>query len=150
VSAAKARRRIKLAMWQGCDYCLLPAMPVRRALNWVLALVLCLQSGLALAHCLRMGAPAGHPPFQVEICTAEGLVKMNLGDAQDGEGDRDDPPAGFCLACHGLPHVALPAPAEVTAPVVVLTARLSLPEAGPAPLGARAPPYRPTGPPRFS
>ncbi|MBS7792323.1 hypothetical protein KTR66_20190 [Roseococcus sp. SDR] len=125
-------------------------MPVRRLLSWVLALVLCLQSGLALAHCLRMGNPAGHQPFPVEICTAEGLVKIDLGDAQDGEGERQGAPAAFCLACHGLPQITLPAPTDVAAPLVAFTARPPSAAADAAPLGARAPPYRPTGPPRFS
>ena len=125
-------------------------MSFRRALSLVLALVLCLQSGLAMAHGLRLVAPPAHQPFQVEICTAEGLVKLDLGGAEDGEGHREDGHAGFCLACLGVAVGALPAPGEVAAPLVAFTALAPWPAQASLPPGARAPPYRPTGPPSLS
>ena len=123
---------------------------IKRSVRLILALVLCLQSGLAMAHCLRMAAPAGHQPFQVEICTADGIVLLDLADPEDGPGTHDSQHAGFCLVCHALPDVALPAPAELPAPRVTLMAMPPLPIHASAPLGARAPPYRPTGPPTHS
>lgn len=125
-------------------------MSVLRQLRLLLALVLCLQSGLAMAHCLRMAAPAGHQPFHVEICTAEGIVTLDLAVPGEGQGQHDGQHAGFCLVCHGLPHVALPAPAELPVPHVTLIALPPLPLHASAPLGARAPPYEPTGPPTLS
>lgn len=123
---------------------------IKRSVRLILALVLCLQSGLAMAHCLRMAAPAGHQPFHVEICTADGIVLLDLADSEDGPTHHDGPRSGFCLVCHGLPHVALPVPAELPAPRVTLIARPPLPLHASAPLGARAPPYHPTGPPALS
>lgn len=125
-------------------------MPLRRALTLGLALVLCLQSGLAMAHCLRMTATLGHQPFKVEICTAEGLVALDLGGTPDGEGHGGEEHAGFCLICNGVPPLALPAPSEVAAPLVIGTVQLAGPGLSLLPLGARAPPYRPTGPPALS
>ncbi|MFN7309086.1 MAG: DUF2946 family protein [Alphaproteobacteria bacterium] len=121
-----------------------------RPLRLILALVLCLQSGLAMAHCLRMAAPAGHQPFHVEICTVDGIVTLDLAEPGDGQGQHDGQQAGFCLVCHGLPHVALPAPTELPAPHVTLIVLPPLPLHASAPLGARAPPYEPTGPPTLS
>ena len=78
----------------------------------VFALVLCLQSGLAMAHCLRMASPAGHQAFHVEICTPEGIITVDLGanDSPQGASDHGEDHAGFCLACHGAPQATLPSP----------------------------------------
>jgi hypothetical protein len=122
----------------------------RRALSLVLALVLCLQSGLAMAHCLRMAASPGHTPFQVEICTPEGLVTLDLGESGEGDGQGETRHAGFCPACHAVPHAALPAPTLTPLPILAATAPPPLPREALAPAGARAPPYRPTGPPALS
>lgn len=122
----------------------------RRALSLVLALVLCLQSGLAMAHCLRMAAPAGHTPFQVEICTPKGLVTLDLGESGEGEGQGETRHAGFCPACHAVPHAVLPPPSLTPLPSLAATAPPPLPHEAGAPPSARAPPYRPTGPPVLS
>ncbi|WP_431282547.1 hypothetical protein ACQW02_24570 [Humitalea sp. 24SJ18S-53] len=114
----------------------------------LLALALCLQSSLAMAHCLRL--TAADQPFHVEICTAEGLVLLDLAEPQDTERHQDRAFAGFCLACHGLPGIALPAVAEVPGPRMAPILLPPLPRLVAAPLGARAPPYPPTGPPILS
>jgi len=121
-----------------------------RLLRLLLALVLCLQSSLAAAHCLRMASTPQHKAFHVEICTADGIVVMDLG----GAGDQDAPPghdhAGFCLACHGLPQVLLSDLPSVPMPTErAVAAPHARPEAT-LPLGARAPPYQPRGPPILS
>lgn len=120
-----------------------------RLLRLLLALVLCLQSGLAAAHCLRMAGAPSHQAFHVEICTADGIVLMDLGGTdQDTPAGHDH--AGFCLACHGLPQMVLAEPTSVPLPA---SRPAAAPEATPealAPLGARAPPYASRAPPAFS
>jgi len=123
--------------------------PGARPLRLLLALVLCLQSGLAAAHCLRIAGAPPHQAFHVEICTSEGIVLMDLGGAdQDVPAGHDH--AGFCLACHGLPQMVLAEPANVPLPA---SRRAAAPQATPEalpPLGARAPPYASRAPPAFS
>ncbi|WP_431282269.1 DUF2946 family protein [Humitalea sp. 24SJ18S-53] len=119
-----------------------------RQFRFILALVLCLQSSLAMAHCLRL--TTADQPFHVEICTAEGLMLIDLAEPQDGERHSDRAFAGFCLACHGLPGIALPAVAEVPAPRMTPILLPPLARQTAPPLGARAPPYHPTGPPILS
>lgn len=124
--------------------------PGARLLRLLLALVLCLQSGLAAAHCLRLAAAPAHKAFHVEICTADGIVLMDLGGASDQDAPAGHDHAGFCLACHGLPQMVLAEPASVPLPVSRLVAApQATPEALP-PLGARAPPYASRAPPTFS
>jgi hypothetical protein len=125
-------------------------MSVMRQLRLLLALALCLQSGLAMAHCLRLVASAQHQPFHVEICTPDGPVTLDLAVPEDGQDRHDSQHAGICLVCHGLPQAVLPAPAEFPAPSVALMALPPVPMHPAAPLGARAPPYHPTGPPSVS
>jgi hypothetical protein len=121
-----------------------------RLLRVLLALVLCLQSGLAAAHCLRFAAAPAHQAFHVEICTSEGIMLMDLGGTSDQDAPFGHDHAGFCLACHGLPQMVLPEPASVPLPVSGLTAApQATPEALP-PLGARAPPYASRAPPALS
>ncbi len=78
----------------------------------LLAAVLLLQSGVAVAHCLRgMGAGEG---MLVEICSTDGMRTIRL-DSQ-GEPANDHAPeaeGGFCPLCHGLPGVTLPEPPSV-------------------------------------
>jgi hypothetical protein len=121
-----------------------------RPLRLILALVLCLQGSLAMGNCLRLAAAVEHQPFQIEICTADGIVTMALADHDGGDGHHDDQHGGFCGVCHALPHVTLPQPAELPAPHVTLMVLPPLPLHASAPLGARAPPYEPTGPPTLS
>ena len=122
-----------------------------RALRLILALAFCLQSGLAMAHCVRLASPTQgqSQPFRMVICTSDGLVTMDMSEA-----DGPDRPAqampDLCLACHVLPVAELPAPLEVTAPALVPVGVLADLPATLPPLGARAPPYRPTGPPSHS
>jgi hypothetical protein len=122
-----------------------------RLLRLFFALVLCLQSGLAMAHCLRMASPAGHHAFHVEICTPEGIVTVDLGAEGSGEtGGHGEDHAGFCLACHGAPQATLPSPPGLPVPLATSFALPPLPLHAAAPLSARAPPYSPTGPPTLS
>lgn len=124
--------------------------PGARLLRLLLALVLCLQSGLAAAHCLRLAAAPAHKAFHVEICTSEGIVLMDLGGTSDQDAPSGHDHAGFCLACHGLPQLVLAEPASVPLPVSrPAAAPQATPEALP-PLGARAPPYASRAPPAFS
>jgi hypothetical protein len=121
-----------------------------RLLRVLLALVLCLQSGLAAAHCLRLAAAPAHQALHVEICTAEGIVLMDLGGTSDQDAPSGHDHAGFCLACHGLPQMVLAEPASVPLPVSrPVAAPQATPEALP-PFGARAPPYISRAPPAFS
>lgn len=123
--------------------------PGARLLRLLLALVLCLQSSLAAAHCLRMAGAPAHTAFHVEICTAEGIVLMDLGGAdQDAPSGQNH--AGFCLACHALPQMLLAEPVSVPLPASRPAAvPHATPEALP-PFGARAPPYASRAPPAFS
>ncbi len=120
---------------------------LRSLLIRLLAAVLLLQSGVAVAHCLRgMGAGDG---LVVEICSADGLRSIRL-DA-NGEPMADHAPAaesGFCPACHGLPAVDLPAPPLVSTPAWLGDSIAW----APSPIGtlrppARAPPYATRAPP---
>ncbi len=122
---------------------------LRRWLVFGVALVLFGQSALAAAHCLRLAAAPAHTTFHVEICTADGIVLMDLGGAdQDAPAGHDHP--GFCLACHGLPQIVLAQPVGVPLPASrPAAAPRATPEALP-PLGARAPPYASRAPPAFS
>ena len=122
-----------------------------RIFRLAMALVLCLQSSLAMAHCLRLGAPAAGPaPLQVEICTLDGLVTIDLAD-EGSPPEQDAQPRGrVCLACHALSCSLLPEPP-------LLAERLARPIAAalavhPAPArpGARAPPYASRAPPGLS
>ena len=126
---------------------------MQRPHRWLLlalALLVLGQGSLAAAQCLRMAAAPQHAPFPVEICTAEGLVVMDLGGGGGHEAPAGHDHAGFCLACHGLPQSVLPEPASVPlraeAPAAAVFA---VPPGAPLP-GARAPPYAPRGPPAFS
>ncbi len=122
--------------------------PSRRLLV-LLALALCLQSSLALAHCLRLVAPVSHHAFLVELCTPDGMVAVDMG----GPGDEAPAPheaAAFCLACHGPATALLPEPSSVPLPAMAAIALPAWVAPSVAALGARAPPYRPTGPPVLS
>lgn len=129
--------------------------PGARLLRLLLALLLCLQSGLAAAHCLRLAAPqlpspaAQHAPFQLEICTADGLAVSDLGGTDHGAPVGHDH-AGFCLACHGLPQIVLPAPVAVPLPLARPVAAPQAAADAVPPHGARAPPYSCRAPPAFS
>lgn len=119
-------------------------------LRLLLALVLCLQSSLAAAHCLRLATAPQHTAFHVEICTADGIVVMDLGGAADHQMPSGHEHSGFCVACHGLPQAVLPEPPAVPIPAErPVATRHAAPEAAP-PLGARAPPYISRAPPAFS
>lgn len=120
---------------------------LRTLLIRLLAAVLLLQSGVAVAHCLR--GMATSDGLVVEICSPDGMRSIRL-DA-NGEPVADQAPAagsGFCPACHGLPAVDLPEPPRLASPAWLGTSvtwqdraehRLRPP--------ARAPPYATRAPP---
>jgi hypothetical protein len=123
--------------------------PGARLLRLLVALALCLQSGFATAHCLRLAGAATHTAFYVEICTLDGIIQMDLGGGgQDAPAGHDH--AGFCLACHGLPQVLLPEPASIPLPALHLAVTLQATAVALPPLGARAPPYASRAPPALS
>ncbi len=112
-----------------------------------LAAVLLLQSGVAVAHCLRgMGAAEG---MLVEICSPDGMRTLRLDAA--GEPMADHAPAagsGFCPACHGLPSVDLPEPPRLAGPAWLGTPITWAPAPGDGwQPPARAPPYATRAPP---
>ncbi len=113
-----------------------------------MAVVLLLQSGAAMAHCLR-GMSHGEA---IEICSIDGVRTIHLD--QDGNPLADEAPqmqGGFCPACHALPAVELPGPPIVAAPAWHL-ASPNWHAAGEARLlpPARAPPYATRAPPAFA
>ena len=113
----------------------------------LLAVVLLLQSGVAVAHCLR-GMSAGDGML-VEICSTDGMRTIRL-DSQ-GEPASDHSPeseGGFCPICHGLPGITLPEPPRLAMPAW-LGATIIWQVAGTDRLGppARAPPYTTRAPP---
>lgn len=121
---------------------------IPRPIARLIALLLLVQAVVAPAHCLAMAAaPAG---FEAVICAADGTRTMLIGpDGQELPAQHDS--AGGCLACHGLPQAAELVPPPVPAPAWSIAA-MAWPAAGrdSLPPGARAPPYRPTGPPALS
>jgi hypothetical protein len=129
-----------------------PMLPrTQRVLRLALALALCLQASVALAHCLRNAATDG---FLHAL-----LMERCLGGAAVADTDNAAPPEptggthvapAFCPVCHGLPSVVLPVPATALQPhQAIAAARLF--HVAPA-LSARAigPPYASTGPPALS
>jgi hypothetical protein len=119
----------------------------RSLLIRLLAAVLLLQSGVAVAHCLR--GVGGGDGLVVEICSTEGMRTIRL----DANGDpvADHAPGaegGFCPVCHSLPGVTLPEPPRLATPAwlgVPVTWQLVGTERPRPP--ARAPPYATRAPP---
>lgn len=114
----------------------------RPALLLLLAALLFVQTGAALAHCLR--GMAHDPLSRIEICTAEGRQTLDLSD----HGEAPQAEGAFCPACHALPSVTAPEPSGASQPVRY-AAHLPwapLPASSPAPR-ARAPPGSPRAPP---
>jgi len=118
----------------------------RRLSRLAIALVLLLQAGVGVGHCLRgLGADGA---LLVEICTIEGKRLALLGpDGQPLDGPAEGG-SGVCPACAGLPAVALPAAPSLAEPVV-FAARPGFALTGtPLPASrARAPPYTTRAPP---
>ncbi|PWS38129.1 hypothetical protein DFH01_02170 [Falsiroseomonas bella] len=93
------------------------AVRFRPALTRLLVVLLLLQWGTALGHCLRLAAPA--PGFTVEICTAEGLHRVTLPGGEDAPAEHAHA-GGICPACQGPAAFALLPPTPgVAAPVVL-------------------------------
>jgi hypothetical protein len=115
---------------------------MRRAVPFVLALLLALQWGTALAHCLRHAAPQPHAT--ITVCTSEGLVAMPWpGDPAPAT----QPAPMACPACAALAAIDPPAPPALAQPVVFTALVFAVvgPRAPPAPLADH--PGRPRAPP---
>ena len=128
-----------------------PAMNLRPP-RWLLVLVALVQFGqsaLAVAHCLRLAATPQPTALHVEICTADGIVLMDLGGAdQDAPAGHDH--AGFCLACHGVPQMVMSEPVGVPLRAEGVVAAEPIAREMVLDLGARAPPYSTRAPPALS
>ncbi|WP_027285176.1 hypothetical protein [Rubritepida flocculans] len=111
------------------------------------ALLLLVQSGAALAHCLRGLSPG--EGLLADICTPEGKRLLLLGPG----GEPLEPPepaaeGGFCPVCHGLPELVPPPPPVRAAPPRLAAPApwhgqgeaLRLPPGRVAPHAPRAPP----------
>jgi len=114
----------------------------------LIAAILLLQVVLAPAHCLAMAVvPAG---LEAVLCSPDGARTIHLG--PDGqELPAHDTGQGVCVVCAGLSHASLPQPPMTPTPAWS-SAGLAWHAAGAETLlpPARAPPYRPTGPPTVS
>lgn len=108
------------------------------------AAVLMLQSGVALAHCLR-GMSAGEGML-VEICSSEGIRSIRLDDSAPGHIPGNE--ASFCPICHGLPGILLPEPPLAAFPAW-FDARSAWHSRAVESIGSLAdgPPYSTRGPP---
>ncbi|WP_207537334.1 DUF2946 family protein [Sabulicella rubraurantiaca] len=117
---------------------------LRKPLLRLLAALLFLQSGVAMAHCLR--SMAGDPALLVEICTAEGMRMLDLGDHDEAKTG-----SGICAVCADLPAVSLPAPPSVWRPVLYVAPRFEPISSFAAPIArARAPPLGSRAPPAIT
>jgi hypothetical protein len=113
----------------------------------LLAFAFAVQAVLALGLCLR--AHASPAPFQIEICSGDGLVTITLHGEEEGGGAPAEAPgaAVFCFACQGLPLLLAAAPPVLALPSEAPRATpMGLSEAR-APPGLRAAAYAPRGPP---
>jgi hypothetical protein len=115
----------------------------RRPQPWIgllLAALLCWQSGVAAAHCLRLAQGAG-----MEICTPDGMRRIALDDPEESGRDGLNGRETFCFACHAITTPAPPTPGAASEPV------LWSPAATPVPVAEtllRPPPRGPPLPPR--
>lgn len=119
-----------------------------RHVTRLLVAVLLVQVVLAPVHCLVMAAaPAG---LETVLCSPDGARVVHLGpDGQDLPAHDAD--AGSCVVCMGFAKAVPAAPALAAMPAEQPVG-LAWHAAGAEhlPPAARAPPYRPTGPPALS
>lgn len=120
---------------------------MRRLRRPLARLLATLMLAIAAAIPLRPASHATPAPFAIELCTAEGIVRIAL------EPDEDTPAPGAaaapCLLCHGLPGVAVPAaPAAPSLDRLIVARDLTRADAAPrAPPLAAVPDHPPTAPP---
>jgi hypothetical protein len=116
----------------------------------LLALLLLVQSGVAVAHCLR-GMAAGDG-LLVEICSIEGKRLVLLGpEGEPIEAPEPSAEGGFCPVCQGLPQLVLPAPAvRLLTPVKPAEPNWHAEGEALRLAPARAPPHAPRGPPALT
>lgn len=111
-----------------------------RALAWLLAALLFMQSAAAAAACLH--ALAGEA---IEICTADGTRLLRLG--ADGQPLDSDASPGFCPACGALPAAPPPPPPRLAGPAFAATLAEPAPVPAAPPRAAARPPYATRAPP---
>ena len=115
----------------------------------LIAMILLLQVVLAPAHCLAMVTSTA-VGIDTVICSPDGTRTIHVG--PDGKQlPAHEATRGFCVACHGLPQTVLPEAPTTPSPAWTFVG-LAWHAAGAEtlPPAARAPPYRPTGPPTLS
>lgn len=119
-----------------------------RLITRLIAAILLVQVVLAPAHCLAMASVSAG--IEAVICSPDGTRTIHVG--PDGqEAPVHEASRGFCAACHGLPQVALPEPPPSPTPAWIVSGLAWHVAAAEAlPPAARAPPYRPTGPPALA
>lgn len=107
----------------------------------MLAALLLWQSGLAAAHCLGRAAA-----FAIEVCTLAGPQQVA---SSDGAGPAQATThADFCAACHALPALSAPEPADPISRIAWIIHPDPAPHQPPAPSPrARGPPCCPRAPP---
>ncbi len=115
----------------------------------LIAAILLLQVVLAPAHCLAMAAtPAG---LLTVLCAPSGEQRTILVGPDGHEVPAQDNGATICVVCTGGAPAALPLPPATPVPAwVASTIGWHAAAAQTLPPAARAPPYRPTGPPALS
>jgi hypothetical protein len=111
----------------------------------VLTLLLSLQWVTAFAHCLAALAPPGAPGHAIEICSAEGIRTLLVGE----DGQPASPAPHHHDSCPLCPGSVSPAP---EAPGLAARMQAWLPSppprlAGLPPAAPRAPPQQPRAPP---
>ena len=118
---------------------------LRPSLTRLLALLLLAQWAAAFAHCFAPFAAASGT-HSVEICTADGLRAVLVG--EDGQPAAPEPAAlhPTCPACAG-PAALEPPPPAAARPVVWAYAAPARPSQGLPVAPARAPPQQPRAPP---
>ncbi|MDB5416214.1 MAG: hypothetical protein JWR10_4549 [Rubritepida sp.] len=122
----------------------------RSLLIRLMVALLFIQSGAAMAHCLRAMA---HDGTLIEICSTDGMRTIRLDAA--GEPLQEQAPGSdegsFCPVCHGLPAVTLPEPPMLAMPAwdgAAITWHAAGIERLRPP--ARAPPYSTRAPPTIT
>lgn len=109
----------------------------------LLALLLLLQWGTAMAHCLRSVAAFGQTT--IEICTADGLRTVHL-DPDDAAKGKLSAGHVACPFCSGS-MAPEPGPSVLEPLRVAYAAPLTRSPAGLPPSPPRAPPQQPRAPP---
>lgn len=123
----------------------------RTVLRCLAAVIFLTAAAMPVRHAPQ-AAPAGSIPWLVELCSADGIVRLvPAPDGPPGEPAGLDHTAAPCLLCHALPAADVPpAPAVPSLDRLVVAADLTRSDAAPpAPPLGRACNHPPTAPPRL-